>query len=105
MFTHRTAVIKDEDIVAKRDQRQKVVRKRKVTQRGRHVKYGWGDSESIIVPSHISSGDNRDLCDHLGPCKLGSDCGCYDAETYCDRNCGCPLDCEPHLIPHLRHVE
>jgi hypothetical protein len=38
--------------------------------------------------------DERELCEHPGPCKPGRGCRCYDTESYCDRNCGCPLDCE-----------
>lgn len=88
---HRTAVINDGDIVTKRDENKKVSRKRKVPQRGRHAQSGRGKTAFFILPSGI----NQKLCEHPGACKPGYSCNCYDTVTYCDRNCGCPPDCEP----------
>jgi hypothetical protein len=87
---HRTVVINDGDIVTKRDDHKKVSRKRKVPQRGRHARSRWGKATLSV----LSSGNNQRLCEHPGTCKPGHGCDWYDAETYCDRNCGCPPDCE-----------
>lgn len=83
---HRIVVIDDEHIVVRRDEHQKVVRRRKVAQRGRRLNNGRGNPKSIAF--------FKNLCEHPGPCKPGRGCGCYDTVAYCDRNCGCPPDCE-----------
>lgn len=96
MFMHRIVVISDEDIVVRRDERPRFARRRKVAQRGRHPKNGWGNMKSIAL--------FRKLCEHPEPCKPGRSCGCYNAGTYCDRNCGCPSDCEPSSPPMYQLV-
>lgn len=108
---HRATVINDADIVTRRDDRSKVGRKRKVAQRSRRRRNGWGNAR-MWVPQYdcrfgILLENCRKLCEHPGPCKHGYGCGCYDTETYCDRNCGCPLSCETSrsFFPDLQVVE
>jgi len=48
LFMHRTAVIDDVDVLARRDDRQKVARKRKVAQRGRRERSGWGNTRMYV---------------------------------------------------------
>lgn len=91
---HRTVLIDDDEIVAKRDDHKKVARKRKVPQRARRTKNGRGNPEW-----------DRGLCEHPGPCKPGYGCKCCDAGTYCDRNCGCLSDCESSLSLSFTVVE
>ena len=96
-------MIDDDAIVDRRDDRPKVARKRKVAQRGCDVKNDWGNAKMCVsrndCPLKTLTRDNRKLCEHAGPCKPGRGCGCYDTGTYCDRNCGCPPDCEPSRSP------
>jgi hypothetical protein len=107
---HRTKVIDDLDIVARRDEHSKVGRKRKVAQRSRR-KNGWGSTRMYVLqntcPFGLPRKNHRKLCEHPGPCKPGYGCGCYDAETHCDRNCGCPLNCESSrsFFPDLQVVQ
>jgi len=111
LFMHRTTVIDDADIVTRRDDRSKVGRKRKVAQRSRHRKNGWGNARMCVLeddhPFGLLPENYRKLCEHPGPCKSGYGCGCYDTDTYCDRNCGCPPNCESSrcFSPDLRVVE
>lgn len=58
-----------------------------------------GETPECMFPKSIAhfqtlTQDERELCKHAGPCRPGRGCGCYDTESYCDRNCGCPPDCE-----------
>ena len=95
---HRMVVIDDADIIARRDDRPKVVRKRKIVQHVRGKNGGWGNARMYVPQTdcllQILMRDDRKLCEHAGPCKRGHGCGCYDTESYCDRNCACPPDCE-----------
>jgi len=108
---HRTTVIDDADIVARRDDHSKVGRKRKVAQRSRRRKNGWGNARMCVPeddrPFGLLPKNYRKPCEHPGPCKPGYGCGCYDTDTYCDRNCGCPPNCESFgcFSPDSRVVE
>ena len=52
---HRVLVIEDTDIIARRDDRPKAVRKRKIAQRGRWEKSEWGNARTYVPQTDYPS--------------------------------------------------
>lgn len=51
---HRTSVIDDADIISRRDNQQKLARKRKVAQRGYGEKSGWGNARMYVLQNYYA---------------------------------------------------
>ena len=52
---HRVLVIEDTDIIARRDDRPKAIRKRKIAQRGRWEKSEWGNARTYVPQTDYPS--------------------------------------------------